>query len=126
MDFANFSTLSNFNLIFFLNSSVGFIYATKGIAECFTSSEISQPLYPFLSMKIGKFLVNRGLLELPQVVNILKEQQKANAVMRMRFGRIAIDKGYITEKALNVAMLEKYQTEDKQKKVDPKYSFLIK
>ena len=77
-------------------------------------------------MKIGKYLVTRGFLESKQVENVLKEQQKNKDALRTRFGRIAINKGYISEKNLNSAMLEKYQSEDEQKKKDPKYSFLIK
>jgi|GEM_PF-4697867 len=81
-------------------------------------------------MKIGKYLENKGLLKENQITTILKEQEKDKnkSFLRKRFGRIAVDKGYITEKALNYAMMEKYQVEDDQvqKKDNPKYSFLIK
>ena len=74
--------------------------------------------------RIAKYLVIKGLLTEEQAKEILKEQSKDP--LRARFGRIAVQKGYITEKALNTAMMEKYQSEgDKEDKKDKKYKFLI-
>jgi uncharacterized protein YtpQ (UPF0354 family) len=78
-------------------------------------------------MKIGKYLIQKGLINQKQVDEVLKEQIKKDTIFRNRFGRIAINKGFITEKMLNQAILEKYQTENQNKKKNnSSYSFLKK
>ncbi len=66
--------------------------------------------------KIGIYLLRKGLITQDQVNEVLSEQSKINDFTRSRFGRIAVNKGYITEHALNLAMMEKYESEKNYQK----------
>jgi hypothetical protein len=58
-------------------------------------------------MRIGTYLVKKGLLTLDQANEIMREQSKRRGMSRERFGRIAVNKGYISEEAMTKAFLEK-------------------
>lgn len=81
--------------------------------------------------RMGDFLIRRNILTQEQVNEILAEQNKVHDFTRLRFGRIAVNKGYATEEEINKVMMEKYQAEkknnvNKKKKNDNPYPFLLK
>ncbi len=62
-------------------------------------------------IRMGEFMVKKNMLTQEQVNEIIKEQKKIKDFTRLRFGRIAINKGYMTENAVNKFMMEKYEEE---------------
>jgi hypothetical protein len=53
---------------------------------------------------IGKFLVARGLLSIEEEREVAAEQQSLDEDDHEAFGRIAVRKGFISEKAVKEAM----------------------
>jgi len=63
-------------------------------------------------MKLGTYLVKNGFISLDQAQKILEVQQKGDdGSNKQRFGRIAINLGYLSEKMLNRIVLEKERKE---------------
>jgi hypothetical protein len=66
-------------------------------------------------MKLGTYLVQKGLLTQEQAQEALEEQQRRSSenpeLLGPRFGRVAIDLGYISERPLERAFLDKTQEE---------------
>jgi hypothetical protein len=58
-------------------------------------------------MRIGTYLVKKGLLTLDQANDVMREQSGKGGPDRERFGRIAVNKGYISEEVMTKAFLEK-------------------
>ncbi|MBN2739203.1 MAG: hypothetical protein JXR70_19650 [Spirochaetales bacterium] len=54
--------------------------------------------------KIGTYLVEKNILSNSQVNSILRETNRKG--IRKLFGRIAIDKGFASESAINSALLD--------------------
>jgi hypothetical protein len=64
------------------------------------------------NMRLATYLIQRGLLTVPQAKEILAEQQgQQEKRIHEMFGRLAVKKGYLTEAALNKAMVEKDREE---------------
>ena len=61
-------------------------------------------------LKIGSYLVRKGLLNETQVKKILKLQQR-NSGIHKRFGRIAVNLGYIKENVFHSNIITKYKEE---------------
>ena len=55
-------------------------------------------------LKIGQLLVREGKLSLPQVSQVLFLQRKGDG---RQFGRIAIDRGFVTEQDVALALLSR-------------------
>lgn len=66
--------------------------------------------YDTKSMKIGTYLVYKGFLNVKQAKTVLSEQNQMKGI-KHRFGRIAIQKGYISENRLSEVMMTRYQSE---------------
>ncbi len=62
-------------------------------------------------MKIGKYLVSKGLLSVEEEKTVAAIQQKMSPEERERFGKIAVEVGYIKESMLKEAMKEKREKE---------------
>ena len=62
-------------------------------------------------MRIGSYMVKNGFLTLEQAQMILQTQQKSESMHKERFGRIAVNLGYISEKVLNKIVLQKEKQE---------------
>ncbi len=62
-------------------------------------------------MRIATYLIDKGLLTVEQAQEVMTEQEKKGGGLNDRFGRIAVNKGYITEKALNKAVTDKEREE---------------
>ncbi len=62
-------------------------------------------------LKLASYLIKKGLLSVEQAQDVLQEQSHSNGPGREMFGRIAVRKGYISEKVLNRAVLEKEREE---------------
>ncbi len=60
---------------------------------------------------IGKFLVSRGLLSIEQEREIAAEQKSLGENDYQAFGRIAVRKGFISEKAVKKAMKDRSELE---------------
>ena len=60
---------------------------------------------------IGKFLVARGLLSIEEEREVAAEQQRLNEDDYEAFGRIAVRKGFVSEKAVKDAMRERAELE---------------
>ena len=58
-------------------------------------------------MRPATWLVSHKLLTLDQAQDIMRAQKEQTGHIRDRFGRIAVNKGYISEEALTRAYLEK-------------------
>lgn len=56
------------------------------------------------TIKIGEFLMEKKVLNSSQVQDVLQHCKKDG--IRRFFGRIAIDKGYLTEAIVNKALLD--------------------
>ncbi len=56
---------------------------------------------------IGKFLVSRGLLSIEEEREVAAEQQSMGEDDYEAFGRIAVRKGFISEKIVREAMKER-------------------
>lgn len=56
------------------------------------------------TIKIGEFLMEKKVLNKSQVQDVLKYCKKGG--IRRFFGRIAIDKGYLTEAIVNRALID--------------------
>lgn len=62
-------------------------------------------------MKIGKYLVSKGLLSVEEERNVAAIQEKLGPDSTERFGQIAMKVGYISPKALKKAVEEKREQE---------------
>ena len=62
-------------------------------------------------MKIATYLIKNGYLSQDQAEKIIRIQQQMGSGIKDRFGRIAINEGYISEKMLNKALLQKERGE---------------
>ena len=61
-------------------------------------------------MRLGSYLIRKGLLDKKQVRKILDMQNPAHGVHTI-FGRIAFEKGFIEEDELRRAIMEKFREE---------------
>jgi thymidine phosphorylase len=62
-------------------------------------------------MKLATYLIQNGYITVEQAQEVMQEQEAAGAKRKERFGRIAVKKGFISEKKLNHAVLEKEREE---------------
>jgi hypothetical protein len=62
-------------------------------------------------MKIASWLISHNLLTVDQANVVLAEQQKQSGHVKERFGRIAVNLGFISEAQLNSAYLAKEREE---------------
>ena len=58
-------------------------------------------------MKIGKYLVSKGLLSVEEERNVAEIQKKLGPDSNEKFGQIAMKVGYVSSKALKQAVKEK-------------------
>lgn len=65
-------------------------------------------------MKIGKYLVSKGLLSIEEEKMVAAIQRKMKPAERERFGKIAVEVGFIKEEMLKKAMREKREKEKGQ------------
>lgn len=63
------------------------------------------------SMRIGTYLISKGLLTKRQAQEVLNEQATEGPGLRERFGRIAVRRGFVTEQQMNHAFLQKEREE---------------
>ena len=62
-------------------------------------------------MKLASWLVSHHLITLDQANDVMKHQGTQSGHIKDRFGRIAVNMGYISEAALNKACLQKEREE---------------
>ncbi len=62
-------------------------------------------------MRLATWLVSHNLMTLDQAHDVMREQKQQTGHIRERFGRIAVNKGYISEEALTRAYLAKEREE---------------
>ncbi len=62
-------------------------------------------------MKLATWLVSHNLMTLDQANEVMREQKQQTGHIRDRFGRIAVNKGYIAEEVLTRAYLDKEREE---------------
>jgi len=62
-------------------------------------------------MKLATWLVSHKLLSVDQANEVMTEWEKQTGHIKERFGRIAVNKGFITEAQLNAACLDKERDE---------------
>ncbi len=62
-------------------------------------------------MKLASWLVSKKLITVEQAQKVMQEQETQKGSLKDRFGRIAVKKGFITEAALNKAILAKDRDE---------------
>ncbi len=62
-------------------------------------------------LKLASYLISKGYITKEQAQEVIKEQEGKSGPLRERFGRIAVKKGFITESALNRAILQKEREE---------------
>jgi hypothetical protein len=62
-------------------------------------------------MRLATYLIRKKLLTVEQAQEILSEQGKKEGRIHDMFGRLAVKKGYISEAALNKAIVEKDREE---------------
>jgi len=62
-------------------------------------------------MKLASWLISRNLLTVEQANAVMEKQKKQDGHIKDRFGRIAVNMGFITEAQLNHACLEKERDE---------------
>jgi len=62
-------------------------------------------------MKIATYLVKEGYISLNQANKIIEIQKGMPSSRRQRFGRIAINNGFIAENILNKVLLKKEKKE---------------
>jgi hypothetical protein len=62
-------------------------------------------------MKLATWLVSKKLLTVEQAQKVMREQEIQTGNLKDRFGRIAVKMGFITEAALNKAILAKDRDE---------------
>lgn len=62
-------------------------------------------------MKLATFLIQNGYLTVEQAQEVMQEQEAAGEKRKERFGRIAVKKGFISERKLNQAVLHKEREE---------------
>jgi len=62
-------------------------------------------------MRLATWLVSHKLMTLDQAHEVMREQRQQTGHIRDRFGRIAVNKGYISEEALARAYLAKEREE---------------
>jgi hypothetical protein len=62
-------------------------------------------------MKLATWLVSKKLLTVEQAQKVMREQEIQTGNLKDRFGRIAVKMGFITEAALNTAILAKDKNE---------------
>jgi hypothetical protein len=63
------------------------------------------------NLKIASYLIEKGLLTVKQAKIIMEIQNNMHKIEKQRFGRIAVNQGFIKENVLNKAMLEKERQE---------------
>ncbi len=61
--------------------------------------------------RLATYLIQKKLLTVEQAQEILSEQGQKGGRIHDMFGRLAVKKGYITEAALNKAIVEKDREE---------------
>jgi hypothetical protein len=61
-------------------------------------------------MKLASWLVSKNLLTVEQAQKVMQEQERQKGI-RDRFGRIAVNMGFITEAQLNQAVMAKEKDE---------------
>ena len=62
-------------------------------------------------LRIASYLISKGLLSVEKAKEIMQEQDGKSGITKEMFGRIAVKKGYITEDALNKAIVAKEREE---------------
>jgi len=62
-------------------------------------------------MKLATWLVSKKLITVEQAQKVMREQEIQTGNLKDRFGRIAVKMGFITEAALNKAILAKDKDE---------------
>ncbi len=62
-------------------------------------------------MKLATWLVSKKLITIEQAQAVMQEQETQKGSLKDRFGRIAVKRGFITEAALNKAILAKDKDE---------------
>ncbi len=62
-------------------------------------------------MRLATWLVSHNLLTLDQAHEVMRLQREQTGHIRDRFGRIAVNKGFISEEALTKAYLDKEREE---------------
>ena len=62
-------------------------------------------------MKLASWLISRNLMTVEQANAVMEEQKKQGGHIKDRFGRIAVNMGFISEAQLNRACLEKERDE---------------
>ena len=62
-------------------------------------------------MKLASWLISSKLMTVEQANAVMEEQKKQGGHIKERFGRIAVNMGFITEAQLNRACLEKEKEE---------------
>jgi hypothetical protein len=62
-------------------------------------------------MRLATWLVSHKLMTLDQAHEVMREQREQTGQIRDRFGRIAVNKGYISEDVLTRAYLAKEREE---------------
>ncbi|MBN1699223.1 MAG: hypothetical protein JW881_17010 [Spirochaetales bacterium] len=63
------------------------------------------------NLKIASYLIEKGLLTVKQAKIVMEIQNNMHNVSKQRFGRIAVNQGFIKENVLNKVMLEKEKKE---------------
>ncbi len=62
-------------------------------------------------MRLATWLISHKLLTLDQAHEVMRLQREQTGQIRDRFGRIAVNKGFISEEALTKAYLDKEREE---------------
>jgi hypothetical protein len=62
-------------------------------------------------MKLASWLISRNLITVEQANAVMEEQKQQGGHIKERFGRIAVNLGFITEAQLNKACLDKERDE---------------
>lgn len=62
-------------------------------------------------MKLATYLIQNGYLTVEQAQEVMQAQETSKKKKKERFGRIAVNKGFISEQRLNHAVLEKEREE---------------
>ncbi len=64
-----------------------------------------------IRMRLATWLVSHNLMTLDQAHEVMREQREQGGHIRDRFGRIAVNKGFISEETLTRAYLAKEREE---------------
>ena len=68
-----------------------------------------------MRMRLATWLVSHNLMTLDQARDVMREQREQTGHIHDRFGRIAVNKGYISEDTLRRAYLAKEREEAENK-----------